>query len=95
MSNGKGSSPREGSHRRPFPEARGIVYGGFFDNRTPQERYEDNWELVFGSKCRDCANCEHPCATLEYHDGPNGECTQGAHSWSCDCKKFVAKKDPN
>jgi hypothetical protein len=22
----------------------------FFDNRSPQEKYEDNWEAVFGKK---------------------------------------------
>lgn len=32
--------------------------------------------------CGDCG-CAH-----EYHDGPSGQCTNGAHSWSCNCTGY-------
>ena len=27
----------------------------------------------------------------EYHDGPTGQCTNGAHGWSCDCPAYVTR----
>lgn len=41
MSQGKGSGPREGQYRRsqsnPFRKV-----------KSPQDRYEENWERIFG-----------------------------------------------
>lgn len=49
MTQGKGSSPRHGRYRRPLDGAPKVKHP-FFDNRSPQEKYEDNWDAVFGGK---------------------------------------------
>lgn len=36
---------------------------------------------------RPCETCK--CA-FDYHDGHDGECTNGAHGWSCDCRRYVS-----
>ena len=43
---GKGSSPRHGVFDRPIPGAPKSTL--MYDNRSPQEKYEDNWERIFG-----------------------------------------------
>lgn len=45
---GKGSGPRKGRYDRPLGlvDAKTLIY----DNRTPQEKYEDGWEAIFGKK---------------------------------------------
>ena len=37
-----------------------------------------------------CAVCD--CAH-EYHDGTSGQCTNGAHGWSCDCPGYKAPEE--
>jgi len=54
-----------------------------------------------------CESCQwfHPpdkhdpvCATCgcahEYHDGPSGQCTNGAPGWSCDCRRYQLAVSP-
>lgn len=38
-----------------------------------------------------CALCD--CAH-EYHNGPSGQCTNGAPGWSCDCTKYTLPTTP-
>ena len=49
MTQGKGSGARQGRFSRPVEWAPKMKHP-FFDNRSPQEKYEDNWEAVFGKK---------------------------------------------
>jgi len=49
MTQGKGSGARQGRFNRPLDGAPKLA-NPFFDNRSPQEKYEDNWEAVFGKK---------------------------------------------
>lgn len=58
---GKGSSPRKGRYDRPIDGAPKKL-GGFWDNRTPQEKYEDGWDALFGreesvTSLRACPHC--------------------------------------
>lgn len=53
---GKGSGPRQGRYDRPLGD-KTLSVQGFIDNRTSQEKYEDNWEAVFGKKKNEEPNC--------------------------------------
>jgi hypothetical protein len=88
-SNGKGSGPRDGQHRRPFPEK--SLAGLFWDNRSPQEKYEDNWELIWGKRDPrhpdvECQSC-HCQSRLDGSDPKDWGWILDGDGWICkNCK---------
>jgi len=69
---GKGSSPRTGVFDRPFPG--GLTF--FYDNRSPQEKYEDNWTAIFGKPLVHCGKENLGCSLYD----------QSIVDCDCDCE---------
>lgn len=63
---GKGSSPRS-----PFPTF-------FYDDRTPFQKYSDNWDAVFGNKTSP-KHCGIPESGCSLYDQSIVDC-------DCDCE---------